>query len=335
MMRILYLITGGAGFFGGNIVALLAARGERIRVLALPGDPYAGNLPPDVEVVEGSILNPSDLDRFFHLEKGEEAIVIHCAAIITMSLTMDEHVRKVNVEGAGNVVSRCHNPQIKKLVYISSVHAITEKPKPEVITEPEMTNPDLVVGCYAKTKAEACRMVMNQRKDKGLRVNIIFPSGISGPGDYLNGNMTQLFVDYFAGRIPMGVPGGYDFVDVRDAALGVLAVCDRDLIGEDYILSGHYITVMEILRIFASITGKKKKILSVPTWLARLSVPFFTLWYRLRRQTPVFSAYSLMTVLTNSNFSSAKAERDLGFRKRPIEDTIRDTAGWLKEQNRI
>ena len=334
-MSLIYLLTGGAGFLGGNIVSLLAARGDRIRVLALPGDVYIKNLPAGVEIVEGNILNEADLDRLFKLDIEQEAIVIHAAAIITMSLSMDENVRKVNVQGPHNVVNRCYSKQIKKLVYISSVHAITEKAAGEIITEPELTDPSLVVGCYAKTKAEACRMVMQQRRDKSLKVNIIFPSGISGPGDYANGNMTQLFIDYFAGRIPMGVPGGYNFVDVRDVARAVLAVCDRDLVGEDYILAGQYITVMKILQISADIAGKKSILLCAPTWLARLSVPLFSLWYKIHRQTPVFSAYSLMTVLTNSNFSSAKAEKDLGFSARPIEETIRDTVWWLKEQKRI
>lgn len=334
-MNLIYLVTGGAGFLGGNIVSQLINRGDRVRVLALAGDKNIKKLPSEVEVIEGNVLIESDLDQFFQLSPDQQAIVIHSAAIITMSLTMEEKVRSVNVDGARNVVKRCFDPQIRKLIYISSVHAITEKPGDEIITEPEMTDPDAVVGCYAKTKAEACQMVMNQRNHHGLKVNIIFPSGISGPGDYASGNMTQLFIDYFQGRIPMGVHGGYNFVDVRDVARGILSVCDKDLIGEDFILAGQYITVMEILRIFSEISGEKKLLFKAPSWLARLSLPFFSLWYRIRKQTPVFSAYSLLTVLTNSHFSSEKAKRDLGFYARPIEESIRDTARWLKDQKRI
>ena len=334
-MNLIYLITGGAGFLGGNIVSQLTQRGDQVRVMALPGDKNIKKLPAEVEVVEGDILVDSDLDRFFKLSENQEAIVIHTAAIITMSLKMEEKVRRVNVQGAPKVVKRCFDPQIRKLIYISSVHAITEKPGDEIITEPEMTDPEAVVGCYAKTKAEAVRMVLNERRDNGLKVNIIFPSGISGPGDHSSGNMTQLFIDFFQGRIPMGVYGGYNFVDVRDVASGILSLCDKDLIGEDYILAGQYITVMEILRIFSESSGKKKLLFRAPSWLARLSLPFFSMWYKIRKQTPVFSAYSLLTVLTNSHFSSAKAQRDLGFHARPIEESIRDTAAWLKEQKRI
>ena len=113
-MSLIYLLTGGAGFLGGNIVSLLAARGDHIRVLALPGDVYIKNLPAGVEIVEGNILNEADLDRLFKLDIEQEAIVIHAAAIITMSLSMDENVRKVNVQGTHNVVNRCYSKQIKK-----------------------------------------------------------------------------------------------------------------------------------------------------------------------------------------------------------------------------
>lgn len=317
---------------GSHIVSRLIGRGERVRALVLPGDPAAGYLPEGIEVVTGDITREGDLDRFFLLDYGEEAVVVHCASIISMSMRPVSLVYRVNVEGALAVARRCLSPQVKKMVHVASVHAITENAQGHEMSEPEQTNPDAVRGFYAKTKAEACAKLMRMREEQGLRLDILYPAGMSGPGDYARGNFTQLFIDYAAGLIPAAVKGGYNFVDVRDVAEAIVTLATRDLAGQDYVLAGEYISVLEILNNFAQIIGRKPIRLMAPLWLAKLSLPFMTAYYRIKQRKPVFSRYSLYTINTNCRFSSRKARASLGFAPRAFRQTLRDTMAWLMQQ---
>ncbi len=329
------LVTGAAGFLGSHIVARLVEAGERVRCLVLPGDPLAAHLPGGVEVMSGDITREADLDRLFHLEEGDEAYVFHCASIITMSIQPVPLVHQVNVTGALAVARRCLDPRVRRMLYVASVHAITEAPEGQVMAEPAQADPDAVQGAYAKTKAETIAALFAMRRDEQLRLNILYPAGLSGPGDYARGNFTQLYIDYAAGRIPMAVRGGYNFVDVRDVAEAAVAISHKDLAGEDYVLAGEYISIIDILKNFARMMGKKPVKWVAPLWLAKLALPFFTLYYKIKKRKPVFSRYSLYTIHVNSRFSSEKARRDIGFSPRPFRQTMADTAAWLKEQGML
>ena len=122
----------------------------------------------------------------------------------------------------------------------SSVHAIPEKPKGCIITEDCEFSPGLVDGDYAKSKATATELVFDAAK-RGLNASIVFPSGIIGPGDIQGGSFTSMAKSFLSGKLPFAVRGGYDFVDVRDVAKGILACSESGEPGKGYILSGHYV----------------------------------------------------------------------------------------------
>jgi len=320
---------------GSHIASRLIGRGERVRALVLPGDPTLRYLAEGVEVINGDITREEDLDRFFCLKQGDEAVVLHCASIISMSMHPVPQVYRVNVQGTLAVARRCLHPQVEKMVHVASVHAITEMPEGLEMSEPQHPDPETVRGYYAKTKAEACSELMKMREEQGLRLNILYPAGMSGPGDYARGNFTQLFIDYAAGLIPAAVKGGYNFVDVRDVAETIVTLAGRDLAGQDYVLAGEYISVLEILNYFAQIIGRKPTRLMVPLWLAKAALPIMAVYYRVKRRKPVFSRYSLYTITTNSRYSSRKARVSLGFAPRAIRQTLHDTMAWLIQQGMV
>lgn len=333
-MNEIYLVTGAAGHLGNVVVRELIAKGQQVRAFVLPKDEAVEKLPDGTKVCFGDVLDKVSLQRFFDVPEDAEVIVIHCAGIVSTASKYQQNVYDVNVMGTKNVVDMCRAKKIKKMVHISSVHAIPVLPGRQLMTEVDSFDPDKVLGPYAKTKAEATDYVLEAVK-RGLDASIIYPCGICGPYDYGRGHMTQLLIDFYQGRLPMGIHGGFDFADVRDIATGVISCCIKGKNGEGYILGNRYVSVREMLGLFHEITGKKRTKIYVPMWLAKASVPFFTLYYKLRRQTPLYSSYSLHTLSVNSNYSHEKAARELGYTVRPFEKTVKDTFEWLKNEGRI
>lgn len=319
---------------GFTIVSQLVADGRKVRALVLPGDVLGSCLPPQVEIFYGNVLDPSSLEAFFCVSPDTDIFVIHAAGIVTTSLKYQSVVYEVNVKGTRNVTDAAIKFNATKLVYVSSVHAIPEQPKGQVIHETDHFDKDLVYGMYSKTKAEATQYVLDAVQ-RGLDATIVHPSGICGPNSHTCNYATQMVIDCWRGSLPMGVDGGYDFVDVRDVASGTISSCRKGGRGECYILGNRYISIKEYFRIFQNVTGKKLPGIMAPMWLARASLPFCSLYYKLKKQLPLFSSYSLYTLATNSLFSSDKARLELGYATRPFKDTIADTVEWLKKEKSI
>ncbi|NLA85856.1 MAG: NAD-dependent epimerase/dehydratase family protein, partial [Clostridiales bacterium] len=243
-MRIKYLVTGAAGHLGSAVVRELLESGQRdIRVLVMPGDKAAGRVPEEIEKVFGDLLDKSALARFFDVPEGTGLIVIHCAGIVSTSMKFSNKIHDVNVNGTKNIVDMCVSNNVKKLVYVSSIHAMPELPHGQMMTEIESFDPSKVVGPYAKTKAEATAYVSAAVK-KGLNATIVFPCGILGPYDYArSNNITQLIIQFCRGKMPFGVKSGFDFVDVRDVAQGIVAAAEFGRNGEGYILGNRQVSV--------------------------------------------------------------------------------------------
>ena len=101
----LYILTGGAGFMGSLICRELLERGEKVRTLVLTGNPAIEYIPSGAEIVEGDICDAASLDRLFAVPEGTETIVIHSAAIVSMTPEFDQKIMDVNVGGTQNIIS--------------------------------------------------------------------------------------------------------------------------------------------------------------------------------------------------------------------------------------
>ena len=220
--------------------------------------------------------------------------------------------------------------RIKRLVYVSSVHAIPETAEKATISEAANFSPKLVSGAYATTKAEATQAVM-EAAQKGLDAVIVHPSGIIGPYDKGNNHIVQLIQMCISRKLPAGVTGGYDFVDVRDVAKGCLLAAEKGKSGNCYILSNRYFTVKELLEYVRRVIGGNKK-LCLPIGLARAFVPVFEWIAKVTHTRPLYTKYALQTISSNEHFSHDKATFDLGYHPRDMQATIRDTVRWLQGQ---
>ncbi len=322
-MRKLCLVTGGTGHVGTVLIGELLRRGRRVRALALPG--LGGAVPAGAEVFEGDVTDPASLTGFFDVSDFDAVTLIHCAALITIASRPDPRVWEVNVKGTDNVLRAAREAGVGRVIYVSSVHAIPERPHGEIIREVSSFSPDLVHGQYARSKAAAAQIALDYARE-GMNLSVVHPSGIIGPGDTgLRNHMIRTLHAMAEGRIPVGLRGGYDFVDSRDVAEGILLCEERGRSGECYILSGHYITVLEILNAVRKIHGKRERKLELPHALARAFAPVSEAAARLAGARPLFTPYSVYTLHTNGAFSREKAGRELGYEPRDILTSIRDS----------
>lgn len=333
-MKNIYIITGANGFLGNNIVRLLEKNNENeIRALVLPNDKIDALKGLKCEKFLGDVTKIETLKDIFNIDESvKEKIniyVIHCASIVYLDSKYNERVYQVNVEGTKNIIKKTKEINAK-LIYVSSVHAIEEKLNHEVMDENASFDPDKIVGLYAKTKAETTRYVFNEVKNNNLNACVVFPSGLLGVNDFTNTNMTVLIKKILNEKVPLLTEGGYDFVDVRDVARGVINACTKGKKGEGYILSGEYVTIKKIADLVCEYGKAKpiKKVISIN--IVKNIACLFELYYRLRKTTPLFTRYSLYTLNANSNFTNAKAKKDLDYQTRNIKYTIKDLVNEIK-----
>ena len=322
-MKKVFIVTGSTGFLGNTIVKKLS-KNKDYEVRALVYSKKEEDILKDIEckIFYGDITNKASLKDIFSVEDNKDIYVIHCAAIVTIKSDEDPKVYDVNVNGTNNIIDYCLEVSAK-LLYVSSVHAIKESEGK--IFENKEFDKDLVHGYYAKTKAEAAKNVLEAVKNRNLKACVFHPAGIIGPGDSSNTHTTQLVKRMLENKLVFVVNGGYNFVDVRDVADGIINAADMGEIGETYILSGEYISIKDYAKLVEKILGEKKYIFSIPLWFVKMIAPAMEKYYDLVKKVPLFTRYSIYTLQTNSNFSNDKAHKELNFRNRKIEDSIKDT----------
>ena len=327
-----YLVTGATGFLGRAVVEELVRRKAQVHALVLHDDPYIDLLPKEVRTVIGDVCVKSSLADFF-ADADSRTCVIHCAGIVSVASRPGSRLYRVNVGGTWRVLSQCMEHNVGKLVYVSSVHAIPQKPKGSVITEKCEFSPGFVDGDYAKSKAAATELVFGAAA-RGLNVGIVFPSGIIGPGDLQGGSFTAMAKAYLSGKLPFAVWGGYDFVDVRDVAKGVLACAESGEPGKGYILSGHYATIRRMLQLVGRAANLKYRPICLPLGLAKLAAPYYERRSLKDRKPLFFTPYSVSVLASNGQFSHAAASERFAYRPRPMEETLRDMTARLLAQKK-
>lgn len=322
-------VIGATGHLGNVLTRELIKQGFRVRAI-IPE--WEDTLPIKYEEID---IVRADITNFNDIKKATIALefVFHCAGIISISGNY-KTMYEVNVEGTKNVIEACIKNKVKKLIYTSSVHALVEPPKGDMVDETCEVNPDKVYGGYAKTKALATIAVLKATK-RGLDTVVLCPSGIIGPFDYKISEMGQLILDFTNKRLKAYIDGAYNFTDVRDVAIGHIQAMKRGKCGEMYVLGGEIISVYEILEVLESITGVKKPKIKMPYWLAYATSPFTPIYYSLVKTKPLFTTYSILVLHSNANISSKKAIKELGYSFRPIKESIRDSYLWFREQGRI
>ncbi len=158
------VVTGATGHVGNVLIRELLTQGCVVRALVLLDDDCRPLNSLNVEIVHGDITNPSELLAAF---SGVD-LVFHLAGIVTIMPGMAEVLERVNVGGIRNVITACRVKGVRRLVYTSSIHAIAEPPHGTVIDESQPFDPDRVLGNYARSKAHATLLLIEEVNKGGL-----------------------------------------------------------------------------------------------------------------------------------------------------------------------
>ncbi len=325
------VVTGATGHIGNVLVRELVTRGQAVRSLTLPDDDLRPLLGLNSEIVQGDITDPRSLESAF---TGVD-LVFHLAGIVTIMSGRKMVLERVNVGGVRNVVTACRAACVHRLIYTSSIHAIAEPPHGTVIDETQPFDPDRVLGDYARSKARATLLLLDEVRKGGLNAVICCPTGVIGPWDYGISNIGQLILDFASGHLKSYVRGAYDFVDVRDVACGLILAAEKGQSARHYIFSGTQVQIPELMKELERNIGYPAPTYEIPPAIARSAGVLASVYYRLIRRRPVFTAYSIDVLRSNSNVSSARARHELGFTSRPWQNSIRDHVEWFRTEGML
>lgn len=320
------VVTGGSGFVGANLVRALLERGDHVRVVDIGKTEALEGL--DVEYLNADVVDAAALEKAF---LGADT-VFHLAAIISIVGDPDGKVHRTNVVGPRNASRAALKCGAKRFVHCSSVHAYDlERCGPELTESSARATMDYCPA-YDRSKNAG----ENQVRDaiaEGLGAVIVNPSGIIGPHDYEPSRMGELLLQLRERELPVGIRGGFDFVDVRDVVSGILAAEARGRTGENYILSGHRVSGKELAEVAERITGVRGPRISMPISIVNQLAPLF-LRFTPGGETPLITPDSVHAVKYSPSICHHKASKELGYNARPIFETIRDTYAWFDENDR-
>jgi dihydroflavonol-4-reductase len=320
------LVTGASGFVGSAVVRALLAAGYPVRALVRASSPRANLAALDVESVEGDMLDPASVARAM----AGVRFVMHVAADYRLWSSDREEIRRNNVDGTRTVMEAALRAGVERIVYTSSVAALALRPDRQPAGETIALAEAAAVGAYKRSKVAAQELVETMVARDALPAIIVNPSTPIGPRDIRPTPTGRIIVEAASGRMPGYVDTGLNLVHVDDVAAGHLAALTRGRIGERYILGGQNVLLADMLRDIANLVGRR------PPWLRmsrRLLYPAAAAAEFLAARTgrePFLTLDGLRMAKNRMFFTSAKAQRELGFEARPYAEGLKDAVTWFR-----
>ncbi|MGH7249317.1 MAG: NAD-dependent epimerase/dehydratase family protein, partial [Pseudomonadota bacterium] len=274
-----------------------------------------------VEVVRGNVTSRDDMMR---AAEGTTEIY-HLAGNVSRDPKETELLYRTHVEGTRNVCAAALQQGVAKLVHVSSSGTIAVGREPVLHNEGSGYKDDVVAEWpYYTSKIAAEKLAFTYFERHKLPVVVVNPSLLLGPGDD-RGSSTGDVALFLEGQIRALPLGGLNFVDARDAALGVIAAMQRGRVGERYLLGGVNWTFQEMIERLAGISGRCAPKVQPSLGLALLSARV------LRRLLPLVGkrfALDDASIKMSALFwycASSKARNELGFETRDPLETLRAT----------
>ena len=317
-------LTGATGFVGSHVAALAAEQGAELRLLTRKTSSLA-HLPTNAELVVGDLREPAG---FASALVGCDAL-IHVAADYRLWVPDPADMYKANVEGTRELLRLARESGVPRVVYTSSVATMGFKKDGTVVDEDTPVSEADMIGHYKRSKWMAEQVAIEAARG-GQHVMVLNPTTPIGAMDAKPTPTGRIVVDFLNRNFPAYVDTGLNLVDVREIARTHLVALERGTPGERYILGGENLTLKQILDRLAAISGLPSPKHKVPHAVA-MAYAFFeeTLTGKLRGKEPRATVEAVRMGKKMMFASSAKAERELGFRVLPVEDALRAACRWF------
>lgn len=321
-------VTGAAGHIGSEICRQLIAKGYEVNVLvnrnikSLEGlnlTQFRGNL-LDERVVK-DLLQGCD-------------VLIHAAGLIRLGYHFEQEVYDVNFTGTQIVLKLAKEWGIKKVIHFSSIEVFDPQPLDQPIDELSHFVGNQAVF-YGQTKRDGHRLAV-EAAQLGQDVVVVCPTSVIGPPDFTPSKLGQAILDIYKGKIFAMVAGGFNFVDVRDVANGAILAIEKGKSGETYILGGGDYTIRQLGDMVLKLKGTRRRLTQLSMFWANVGLPFVKGYAWLSGRPPLYDkVYIDILQKSNPKVSSRKAQNELGFQSRPLEETLKDTLAWFKQTGRL
>jgi farnesol dehydrogenase len=317
------LLTGGTGYLGRVVTRTLLEAGHEVRLL-VRGGPRAG-LDERAEVMAGDV---TDAAAFRAAAEGRDAI-LHMAALVKSWVPEREEFDRINLGGVRNAIDAARATGAK-LLYTSSFIAVG--PTTEEAADESRVHPGHGYrNDYERTKALA-DVLAREAGD----VVILYPGVVYGPGELTDGNIVAKIVQqHLRGQFP-GLFGAGDrqwsYAYVDDVAAGHLAALERGRPGERYFLCGDNATMVRFFQVLEEVSGALAPARRIPYGVGKAIGWAMVLWAELTGHPPRLAPGDVDVFREHWAFSSRKAETQLGYRARPLNEGLAETVAWLRRE---
>ncbi len=321
------LVTGASGFVGASVVRALLAAGRKVRALLRPSSDRRNVEDLAVDVRLGSLTEPRSLAAAL---EGCGALY-HVAADYRLWVRNPAEMYAANVDGTRSLMEAALAAGVGRIVYTSSVATLGWRADGGAADETTPSTLADMVGHYKRSKFLAEAAVRDLVRTRALPAVIVNPSTPVGPRDVKPTPTGRIIVEAVRGRIPGFVDTGLNLVHVDDVADGHLAALRRGAVGQRYILGGQDVLLADMLAAIARLAGRRPPRWRIPR---QAIVPFAyasELAARITGREPMLTLDGLRMSEHHMFFSSAKAERELGYRARPYREALADAVRWFRD----
>ena len=314
------LVTGASGFLGWHVARAALERGYRVRALVRPGS-FVPDL--DVEQICGDLRESESL---------EDAVagcdvVFHVAADYRLWAKQPQEIYRSNVDGTRNLLGAARHAGVERVVYTSTVGCIGI-PHDGPGDENTPVSIGDMAGDYKRSKFLAEQVALEFARD-GFPVVIVNPTAPVGDHDVKPTPTGRIVADFLAGRLPAFIDTGLNIVDAGDVAEGHLLALERGKPGERYILGSENLTLAEILRMLARITGRKAPTMRLPYGVAWCAGVCSTAWAEVTGAAPRVPIDAVRMARKKMWVRHDKARQELGYQPGPAEAALRQAVEWF------
>jgi dihydroflavonol-4-reductase len=322
----LTFVTGATGFLGSHVARALQDQGAKLRLLVRPTSNLKNLDGLKAETAVGDLRDPASLEKAM---AGCEA-VFHVAADYRLWLRDPAEMYRSNVEGTRAILNAARKNAVRCVVYTSSVATIGFTGNGHPADEDSPVSLADMIGHYKRSKFMAEQLALETGR-AGMRVVIVNPTTPVGEQDVKPTPTGRIVVDFLKRKFPAYVETGLNLVDVRECAHGHIAALERGKSGERYILGGENLTLKQILDKLGAIAGLPSPTVKLPYFVAYLAGAVDeTVSGRMLGREPRATVETVRMGKKKMWASSAKAERELGWRIVPADDALRRAVEWFR-----